>query len=287
MKIALKVLCLVLTAVLLPQTLTAQTKEGAYGFGFIQAYSLDGQSPSVSTARYKITGTGQDWSIHLDADLRKEGNELNQLWVSWKTPFATVRTGRFFVSDVFTTVTPFNNRVASYPRAEGALGPFFGWGLQTEMTKGSGTILVDVFEAGPNYHSLNGSDPTTSAYLKYGGETYVAIGGRVNQHLRRAVADAAYTRGRLYANAATYYQDRPEVEHRLTGVGLLEWRLAQQFAVHAQADRPPKGDTIHSLGVGLGSTKEDFYLAADREWAGERSGWAVRLQYRLNFDSRK
>lgn len=269
---------------LAPASLLAQAApaEVIHGFAFVQASYSEG-STRIIAAKLHVWDEKGPWSFNLETDARQESDQIKQVWIGKETRMGILRAGRMFLADENATVPLFKNPMAIYPRSADAPGPFFGWGVQFEGSSGRNTLLADVAWSGPNYHALGGAVPAVSAYFKRGGDdNYVAGAGRFGDGLRRLAADSGYKRGKFAANVSAYYQDAPHQDRRLTGLAFGEWRVAARLAPHVQVDVPPTDGVIYSAGVGAGDL-EHLYLAVDHEWAGSRSGWAARMQFRTNF----
>ncbi len=257
------------------------------GFFYSQGYARENQQPDATILRLRAWGRHEAWGMHIDVDLKKHGNELNQLSVSRATKLGTLRIGRVFLSDASNTIAPHNLKTATYPTGEIISGPFFAWGAQWEKAFGKLAVAADYANGkGAQYDEvLSSKEPvaTVSAKYTFRKGAYVAAGSRYGHVSRRSLVDAGYTLGAFRANSFVYYTDEPTAkDRRVTGQTIVEWQANSWFAPHVALDLPKKGNEIYVAGIGIGNVKH-LYSAIDAEFAGGRPNLAVRVQAQFNF----
>ncbi len=267
-----------------------------HGFMYAHATDLSATDPNMSLARLRLTITDEGLGelvdnpdvsrtgIHLDTDVRKASNELNQLYYFAETLKTTYKVGRVFSAAGWSVPAGHYYKTAAYPVAVLNYG-FFGYGGQFEHRDGKLFAMADMTgSTSEKYGSSQTFSRLESSFRTGIGDDAreIAVSGQLSDQFTRFGIDAASRIGRFDLNGALFFGDDEKNKDPFSSYLVCSYDLHKWLQPHAQVEYRHDGNVVGTTGFVFGSFRK-LSAVLDYETGGQNDGVNWRVQFRHDF----
>ncbi len=279
----------VMISMLVVGTITSYAGPDIAGYMYMHVFDDSTQNAEITSARLRMWAEDQTFDnlsmgILVEADARRRGNELNQLYWYAKQGSGVARVGRIFTSAGFAGPAPQFSPTARYPQC-----PFtyavYAYGVQGQLTGDKYFLMHDITgTSGKAYDSSQAFSRIEYSYrtgrkFKNG---HIAQAGQLSEDFIRLSVDGCYKIGDVDLFGAVYYSDEETRNRSFSALSYATYNLHKWVKPHVQVDARQDGDTVTTVGTMLGNIMHLSFFA-DYEFGGPKDGFVGRVQLRHDF----